>query len=105
MRLVRLGGTTFPFQHRTSAWVGAINCTWSDGSLHDSLSVNVNIAETVLVQAEGPAKDGTLSCAAVGPRIDDASQAVVVDALDISTAVFEVVAGDNRSHSTVLGRR
>ena len=76
-----------------ASWVGAINCTWSDGSLHDSLSVNINIAETVNLQAEGPAKDGTLSCAAVGPRIDDASQAIVVDALDLSTAVFEVVAG------------
>ena len=76
-----------------ASWVGAINCTWSDGSLHDSLPVEVGITETLDVQSEGPAKDGTLSCAAVGPRIDDASQAVVVDALEFSTAVFEVVAG------------
>ena len=76
-----------------ASWAGAINCTWSDGSLHDSLPVNINIAETLNMQAEGPAKDGTLSCEAVGPRMDDASQAIVVDVLDLPTAVFEVVAG------------
>ena len=66
-------------------------------------AVNINIAETVNVQAEGPAKDGTLSCAAVGPRMDDASQAIVVDVLDLPRPSSRWWPADNRSRSTALG--
>ena len=76
-----------------AAWTGHVNCTWSDGSLHASVPVTVQLAETIDAVLEGTAKDGTLSCTAVGPRVDDASQVTVTDSLELSIAVFEVVAG------------
>ena len=76
-----------------ASWVGWINCTWADGSLHDSVPVDIGIAVTLALETEGPAKDGILSCAAVGPRVDDASLNVSSDSLELSTAVFELVAG------------
>ena len=89
-----------PWRHNLSlsntgqaAWSGQITCTWSDGSQHDSVAVTINLAETLDAVVEGPAKDGTMSCTTVGPRVDDASQTTVTDTLDLSTAVFEIVAG------------
>lgn len=75
------------------AWVGHLNCTWADGSMHDSVPISIDVAQTVDVVLEGPAKDGALTCSAVGPRVDDLSVVSDVDALDLSTAHFEVVAG------------
>ena len=75
------------------AWAGYLNCTWADGSTHDSVALSIDVAQTVNAVLEGPAKDGVLSCTAEGPRVDDQSEVTAVDALDLSTAHFEVVAG------------
>jgi uncharacterized CHY-type Zn-finger protein len=75
------------------AWAGYLNCTWADGSTHDSVPLSIDVAQAVNAVLDGPAKDGVLSCTADGPRVDDLSVATAVDALDLSTARFEVVAG------------
>ena len=75
------------------AWAGYLNCTWADGSTHDSVPLSIDVAQAVNAVLDGPAKDGVLSCTAEGPRVDDLSVATAVDALDLSTARFEVVAG------------
>ena len=75
------------------AWTGHLNCTWADGSTHDSVPIAIDVAQTVDVVLEGPAKDGVLTCTVAGPRVDDLSVVSAVDALDLSTAHFEVVAG------------
>lgn len=76
-----------------AAWVGHLNCTWADGSMHDSVPLSIDVAQSVDVLLEGPAKDGVLTCTSVGPRVDERSVISAVDALDLSTAQFEVVAG------------
>lgn len=76
-----------------AAWSGHVNCSWADGSSHASVVFSVNVSETVEAFVQGPAKDGTLTCTAAGPRMAASSQSTVSDSLDISTAQFEVVAG------------
>lgn len=76
-----------------AAWSGRVNCSWADGSSHASVVFSVNVSEAVEAFVQGPAKDGTLTCTAVGPRMAASSQSTASDSLDISTAQFEVVAG------------
>lgn len=76
-----------------ATWSGHVNCSWADGSSHASVVFSVNVSETVEAFVQGPAKDGTLTCSAAGPRVAASSQSTASDSLDISTAQFEVVAG------------